>query len=128
MPENKHGHFYWNELMTRDVEKSKAFYADTLGWSYDTMPMSQGGEYTVCRSGDAMTGGMMAITPEMGMDGIPDHWMAYIAVDDIDARVAKIAAAGGEILQPPFDVPEVGRIAMVRDATGAAIGWMTPSD
>ena len=33
---------------------------------------------------------------------------------------------GGVILQPPFDVPEVGRIAMIRDATGAQVGWMTP--
>ena len=38
-----HGTFYWNELMTRDVEGAKKFYADTLGWSYDAMPMAGGG-------------------------------------------------------------------------------------
>ena len=27
-----HGNFYWNELMTRDVEKAKKFYGDTIGW------------------------------------------------------------------------------------------------
>jgi predicted enzyme related to lactoylglutathione lyase len=26
--------FFWNELMTRDPERAKAFYADTLGWIY----------------------------------------------------------------------------------------------
>ena len=41
-----HGTFYWNELMTRDVEGAKKFYADTLGWSYDAMPMpGVGGTY-----------------------------------------------------------------------------------
>ena len=37
-----HGKFYWNELMTRDVERAKKFYADTLGWSFDGMPMPGG--------------------------------------------------------------------------------------
>ena len=37
-----HGTFYWNELMTRDPEKAKAFYAATLGWTFDAMPMAEG--------------------------------------------------------------------------------------
>ena len=54
--------------------------------------------------------------------------MAYIEVDNVDERAAKVGDAGGEILMPPFDVPEVGRIVMVRDVTGAVIGWITPAD
>jgi uncharacterized protein len=42
MARGTHGTFYWNELMTRNVERAKKFYADTLGWSYETMPL-QGG-------------------------------------------------------------------------------------
>ena len=37
-----HGTFYWNELMTRDAEKAKAFYGATLGWTFDAMPMPEG--------------------------------------------------------------------------------------
>ncbi len=33
-----HGKFYWNELMTRDVEKAKKFYAEAMGWSFEAMP------------------------------------------------------------------------------------------
>ena len=127
MPTMKHGHFTWNELMTWSAEKARAFYADTLGWSYDVMPMAEGGDYIICKSGDEMAGGMMEMTPGTGFDGIPDHWFAYVAVDDVDACVAKVEAAGGEIMRPPFDVPNVGRIAIVKDAAGAAIGWMTHS-
>ncbi len=34
-----HGQFHWNELNTRNVEQAKNFYAATLGWSFDAMPM-----------------------------------------------------------------------------------------
>ena len=58
--------------------------------------------------------------------GTPPHWFAYIEVDDVDARVKRIAANGGKLHREPFDIPDVGRIAIVADATGAMIGWMTP--
>ena len=41
-----HGTFYWNELMTRDAEKAKAFCGATLGWTFDAMP--SGGEAPSC--------------------------------------------------------------------------------
>ena len=37
-----HGEFYWNELMTRDPETAKKFYADTLGWNFEAMAMPDG--------------------------------------------------------------------------------------
>jgi predicted enzyme related to lactoylglutathione lyase len=120
----QHGHFYWNELMTRDPEGAKAFYGDTLGWRFDGMPMEDG-TYWVCKDGDTPVGGIMPMNrPEF--EGIPPHWFAYIAVDDVDARVAKATATGGKLLRPLFDVPGIGRIAIVQDPTGAAIGWITP--
>ena len=30
-----HGHFHWNELLTRDVERAKRFYSDTIGWTFE---------------------------------------------------------------------------------------------
>ena len=59
--------------------------------------------------------------------GTPPHWMSYLAVDDVDARVAKAKAAGGAVLHEPFDVPGVGRIAILRDGGNAVIGWITPA-
>ena len=38
-----HGTFCWNELMTHDAEKAKAFYSKTVGWAFDAMPMVGGG-------------------------------------------------------------------------------------
>lgn len=122
-----HGTFYWNELMTRDVEGAKKFYAGTLGWSYDAMPMpGGGGTYWVAKMGDELVGGILDISaPEFGP--VPESWMAYIAVDDVDARVAKAVKAGAKLMKPAFDVAGVGRIAILTQPDGAGIGWMTPA-
>jgi predicted enzyme related to lactoylglutathione lyase len=52
--------------------------------------------------------------------------MSFLAVDDVDARVARAVKAGAELAMPIFDVPGVGRIAMLREPGGAGIGWITP--
>ena len=124
----QHGHFHWNELMTRKREAAKAFYAETLGWSYQPFPMADGGDYMVCMVGDQPVGGMMEIQAGMGMDEMADTWFPYIAVDDIDRRLELVEAAGGKIERPAFDIPGVGRIAIVRDKAGCAVGWITPAE
>ena len=128
MPDARHGHFYWNELHTWNVEEATGFYARTLGWTFDRVPMEGGGEYTVCRSQGEMVGGVFALCKGMGLDDVPSHWLAYIAVDDVDARVREVEAGGGAVRRPPFDVPTVGRIAIVQDPTGAVVGWITPAE
>lgn len=119
-----HGSFVWNELMTRDVDAAKRFYAGTLGWTFDAMPMGDAGTYWVAKSGGAPVGGVMSIDkPEFG--AMPPHWFAYIEVDAVDDRVAQAKQQGGKLMRPLFDVPDVGRIAIVQDPTGAVVGWMT---
>lgn len=122
-----HGTFHWNELMTWDVEKAKAFYGETLGWTFDEMPMPMGFTYTLAKSGDDVVGGMMQMSEEMGMKGESERWVAYIECDDVDARVAKVEANGGTVVRGGFDVEGVGRIAIVLDSNGGQIGWITPA-
>jgi uncharacterized protein len=120
-----HGKFYWNERMTRDVEGAKKFYAGTMGWTYEAEPMS-GGTYWVAKMGAEPVGGIFDISgPEY--KGVPEGWMSYIAVDDVDARVKKATKAGAQLMKPIFDVPGVGRIAILLEPGGAGIGWMTPA-
>jgi predicted enzyme related to lactoylglutathione lyase len=124
---NSHGTFHWNELMARDVAAAKKFYAETIGWTYDGMPMPDGGTYWLAKMGDQPVAGIFDIS---GPDyqGVPDGWMPYLAVDDIDARVKKAVAAGARVMKPAFDVPGVGRIVILMEPGGAGVGWITPAN
>jgi hypothetical protein len=76
----QHGHFWWNELMTRDVEGAKAFYGEMVGWRFEGMAM-EGGTYWVCKDGEEPVGGIMDIG-QPRFEGVPGQWFAYLAVDD----------------------------------------------
>jgi uncharacterized protein len=119
-----HGSFYWNELMTRDAEKAKKFYSNAVGWSFEAMPMPDG-TYWVAKAGGEAVGGIFPLTSPQ-FDGVPESWMPYLAVDDVDARVLKAQSLGAKLMRPIFDVPGVGRIAILKEPGGAGIGWMTP--
>ncbi|MGI9485150.1 MAG: VOC family protein [Geminicoccaceae bacterium] len=121
-----HGHFHWNELMTHDAEAAKAFYGDLAGWTFDGMDMGDGLTYWVGMNGGKPAGGIFPMSGT-DFDSMPPQWMAYLAVDDIDACIEKAKTAGAEIVKPAFDIPGVGRIAMLKDPSGAVLGWMTPA-
>ena len=84
------------------------------------------GAYLVCKDGDQPVGGIMNIS-DARFEGVPAQWFAYLAVDDVDARVEQATAAGAQLMRPIFDVPGVGRIAILKDPTGAGLGWITPA-
>jgi len=125
MSDIKNGTFYWNELLTHDVPAAVAFYQDIMGWEISEVPM-QHMTYWVAKLDDQPVAGIMKMPDEIPQ-GTPPHWMAYIAVDDIDAKIAKAKSAGATVMSEPFDVPNVGRIAILKDAGNAVIGWMTPA-
>lgn len=120
-----HGTFHWNERLTRDAESIKTFYQDTIGWTFDSMPTPDGKAYWIATVDGKQVGGIFSIdAPEF--DGVSEAWMSYLAVDDVDARITKAVKAGAKLMRPIFNVPEVGRIAMLKEPGGAGIGWITP--
>jgi uncharacterized protein len=120
-----HGQFHWNELRTRDAERAKRFYATTVGWSFEASATPDGETYWVAlQDGEPVAGLFPLSSPRF--DGVPESWMPFLAVDDVDARVARAIKSGAELAMPIFDVPGVGRIAMLREPSGAGIGWITP--
>ena len=120
-----HGSFHWNELLTRDVERDKRFYRDTIGWSFEPMATPEGSTYWCAMLDGRRVAGLFPLD-SADYDGVPEGWMSYLAVDDVDKRVAKAVKAGATLMKPIFDVPGVGRIAILTEPGGAGIGWMTP--
>ena len=120
-----HGSFHWSELLTKDAERAKKFYGQAIGWNFDAMPMPDGATYWVAKMGDKPVGGLFP-TNRPGMEAMPQTWMSYLAVDDVDTRVKKATAAGAKLMRPIFDIPNIGRIAILTEPGGAGVGWITP--
>ena len=115
----RHGIIVWNELTTSDLERAKAFYAATMGWFYEDI-VTPAGPYTLARRPDQSR-------PVAGLVSWPsdeddaDDWFAYAGVDDIEAAVVAVIAAGGRS-DPIFEVPGIGRFAVLTDPNGAMLG------
>lgn len=112
---NPHGSFIWYELQTRDPVAAKAFYDDVIGWNIDAEAPPGGMDYRMIVAHDGNVGGVMGLSAEMVAQGARPVWLGYFGVDDVDATIAAIVADGGQIHLPAFDIPGVGRLAMVTD-------------
>ena len=119
-----HATFVWNELITTDVEAAKRFFASTVGWTFNSVA-TPSGPYWLAWSGETMVGGIMS-RDLVHEASVPSHWFTYLQVDDVDRRAAEVEANGGTLIRAPFDVPELGRVAVVADPSGAVLGIMTP--
>lgn len=123
---NPRGDFIWYELMTTDPEGAKAFYEAVVGWTIGDAAPEFKGYRMIGRSDGKHAGGVLPITPDMQEHGAKSGWLGYINVEDVDATAASIRSAGGKVWMEPFDIPGIGRIAMVADPQGAPFYVMKP--
>lgn len=120
-----HGTVHWNELNTHDPEAARAFYGAVLGWTFEDMPMGDGTNYSTIWSGEHRVGGIFHMNHPAFAE-IPEHWFTHIAVDDLDARLSHVVESGGMVTRPPFDVPGVGRLAVLQAASGSYCAFIQP--
>jgi uncharacterized protein len=112
----------WVDFVSTDLDAASAFYTGLFGWETYDMPMPGGdGIYRFFRldGRDAAAGGSMP--GEMAAQGIPSHWNIWVA-GNADEVAGKAAAAGGQVLMAPTTLGPSGRLAMVADPAGAAVG------
>lgn len=110
------GLFTWFEYMAADVEAAKAFYGAIVGLGSEPWP---GMDYTMWTAGGRPVGGLSALPEEARAAGAPPHWVGTIETDDCDALVAKAVGLGATVRVPAFDLPDVGRWALLVDPQGA---------
>ena len=120
------GKWIWYELMTTDADAAKAFYDAVVGWNIQTTHGDSNDYGFLVNADGSMSGGLLHLTQDMCDHGARPIWLGYIAVDDVDAMLPKIEAAGGKTLMPPRDIEMAGRIAMVADCCGAPFYIMAP--
>ncbi len=118
----------WHDLMTSDVPKTMHFYAELLGWTYqiehssDFVWKSGEGDYPLIFNNGEAHGGFVEIKKDL-----PSRWVAYVEVKNVDAVTANAKTLGATISRNPFDVPGVGRSAVIRDPQGAIICPFIPA-
>lgn len=112
------GRFVWADLVTREGAKARTFYTELLNWSATEVDMGPGGKYTMLKLGEAGVGGIPPVMAGMPAD-VPSHWLYIISTDDVDAACRKATELGGKVVAPAMDIPNIGRMAIVTDPSGA---------
>ncbi|WP_414900395.1 VOC family protein [Sphingomonas flavalba] len=104
------------ELPSADVAAAKAFYAAAFGWTFADF----GPGYAATTSGDTDVG-FQGDVAEQTAAALP-----VVEVDDLDATLAAVTAAGGAITRAIFAFPG-GRRFHFRDPDGHELAVMQPS-
>jgi predicted enzyme related to lactoylglutathione lyase len=113
------GTFCWVELGTSDQNAAKKFYGELFGWTAEDVPIGPDSVYTMFKLNGKDVGAAYTLGPDELSMGIPPYWGLYINVESADQAVKAIVAAGGTVVAEPFDVFDVGRMAIAQDPTGA---------
>lgn len=110
---NAPGALCWNELSSPDLAASSTFYSGLFAW---TIEPAEGSPipYLSIKNGEAYNGGIRELSPP----GMPPNWIAYFAVEDTDAALAKAGQLGGTTMFGPQDI-QIAKIAVVKDPQGA---------
>ncbi len=123
---DKHGKFIWYELMTTDTKTAEAFYREVVGWGAQKAGIGDP-DYVLFTLDGAGVCGLMTLPKEACDAGAKPGWIGYVAVDDVDASVAQVAAKGGMIHHASDNIPDVGRFAVVADPQGAVLALFRPT-
>lgn len=125
------GKIIWRDLLTDDPSASQRFYGELFGWEFESIGtasnLRSNTAYTLIRHNGRLIGGMIDTLALNNRDDI-SQWVVLMAVEDLDARVTAVTGSGGEIIAPPTDLQDRGRLALVRDAEGALLGLLETRD
>jgi predicted enzyme related to lactoylglutathione lyase len=113
------GTFSWADLSTTDQEGAKRFYQGLFGWEVDDQPVGEGVVYSLMRKGGKRAAAISPQPEQQREAGVPPLWNSYVTVEDADASAERAGGLGATLHSPPFDVMDVGRMAVIQDPQGA---------
>jgi uncharacterized protein len=108
----------WIDLGIPDLERAMVFYGALFGWDFEVGPSEQ------MRSTRCLLGGraVAALAENPDSEATAFWWNLYLATADCDATARRVAEAGGTLVLEPMEVPDQGRMAIVKDPVGAQFG------
>lgn len=112
----------WIDLSSTDPAAARDYYSKLFGWKAEPEKDPNAGGYAIAQLGGKDVAGIGGTQ----QPNTPSAWMVYIGTRDANAVAKKIEAEGGKVVAPPFDVMDVGRMAVFQDPTGAIISVWQP--
>ena len=100
-------------ISANKLTASGTFYSKLFGWQ--TLQVSPEIIGATTPAGPIVS--LRANSPE-GFPGV----VPFIRVDDVDAALARVVAAGCRVEHAPWNVPMVGKLARFKDASGTIYG------
>lgn len=127
------GTVWWVELVSEDMAKAADFYASVVGWKANTVAMADSARapakneasYTLFSSQGHEVAGGQALDPDTPSKS-KLMWIVYFQVANVDQAVEKAVAAGGQVLLPAYNVPDMARLAVMADIDGTPFGVASP--
>src|SRR5919198_5196625 len=113
------GTFCWVDLTTPDQDGAKRFYSELFGWEADDQPVGEGVVYSMMEVGGKDVAAISPQPQQQREAGVPPLWNNYVSVESADAAAERAAELGATVHAPPFDVMDVGRMAVIQDPQGA---------
>lgn len=124
LPRMSPGNCGWHELHAGDGEAAFSFYREQFGWTeLSRLEMGPMGVYRIWGPEGASdaAGGMMTKMPQMERPA----WTFYFVVEGIDAAAARVAQAGGNVINGPMEVPDGSWIVQGLDPQGATFALVS---
>jgi uncharacterized protein len=115
------GKFVWHEQVSSDPSKAQEFYTQLFGWGTEVFKPGEA-DYTMIAAGGANHGAFAT-----AMEGAPPpHWLAHVRVERLEEPIERAKQAGGTLAAGPFEMGEIGRIAIIADPQGAYLSAYEP--
>jgi hypothetical protein len=111
------------DLTVQDVALARAFFEEVLGWRFEKLEMPY--EYFRIQAGPdgeaGIDGGIGAISNAPLSEGRP-LTLVTVTVADLQATLARVASAGGSIVEPRTPIPGIGWYATCAEPGGLKFG------
>lgn len=119
------GTVVWRDLTVGNAGELRDFYTEVVGWKAEPVDMGEYSDFnmTAPESGNPMAG----VCHARGTNAdLPQQWLMYVVVDDLDRSVRRCTELGGEVLVGPKGMGKA-RYCVIRDPAGAVLALYTPA-
>lgn len=108
------GSWMWQEVWSNEQDQSQGFYQQLANYTAKEKEFTDV-SYRYLSIDDKAAFGVVQ-TPN---DEVPNTWVNYIKVDDVNQTLSTLKALGGDVLMEPTPEVRNGTVALVRDPSGA---------